>query len=88
MSNYFQSFGVVSEHEVDDHGAENYNQDLSEKRSEAIVVEMMLRIKIPGIRYVAKGLGETSPVDSNDTDSGRQKNRRVEIIVENADDFY
>lgn len=39
---------------------------------------------IEGARIAARGYGESSPVASNDTAEGRQRNRRIEIVISNA----
>lgn len=65
---------------TDDVGADDYNQDLSERRAKS--VQNYLEIK--GIRQDhlrARGFGESRPVADNTTDEGRQANRRVECIV-------
>ncbi len=73
---------------TDNIGSAEYNLELSQKRAEAIINQIMLRINSEGIHFEAKGLGETNPIASNDSESGRTKNRRVEIILENTDDPY
>jgi outer membrane protein OmpA-like peptidoglycan-associated protein len=70
--------------EVDGHtdnvGGDEYNQRLSEERAEAVrdylVAQGVSRSSVNAI-----GFGKTHPVASNDTASGRQQNRRVEIVV-------
>jgi outer membrane protein OmpA-like peptidoglycan-associated protein len=65
---------------TDSVGAEEFNQRLSERRA-ATVREFLVSQGI-GINAVsAHGLGKTMPVASNDTAEGRQRNRRVELIV-------
>ncbi|MCL7957677.1 MAG: thrombospondin type 3 repeat-containing protein [marine benthic group bacterium] len=69
---------------TDSRGAESYNQMLSEKRAQSVLDEM-LRVE-PGLaayrdRISAVGFGETQPIASNDTDEGRQRNRRVEFHI-------
>ncbi|HEV2118356.1 MAG TPA: OmpA family protein [Terriglobales bacterium] len=65
---------------TDSTGTEDYNQVLSEKR--AGTVRDFLVDKGVGINaMVARGLGESDPVASNDTSAGRKLNRRVELIV-------
>jgi outer membrane protein OmpA-like peptidoglycan-associated protein len=61
---------------------EAYNQQLSEKRAQS-VADALARDGLDRNRVTAKGLGTRSPVASNDTEEGRRKNRRVEVVVEN-----
>ena len=37
--------------------------------------------RVDGAKLTARGFGESRPVASNDTDAGRQKNRRVEVVI-------
>ncbi len=66
-------------------GSEEYNLKLSEKRAEAIRRSLVDQ-GVERQRISTEGLGESYPVASNDTDAGRQRNRRVEVIVSNQDD--
>lgn len=65
---------------TDSTGSESYNQDLSERRAES-VVGYFTRQGINQSRLVPMGRGETEPRADNNTEAGRQLNRRVEIIV-------
>lgn len=65
---------------TDDTGSAGYNQDLSERRAEA-VAGVLVREGVAPARVRASGLGETQPVASNSTPEGRQQNRRVEVII-------
>jgi len=65
---------------TDSTGSDEYNQGLSERR--AVSVRDFLSAQGVSItRMVAVGYGEHRPVASNDTKEGRQKNRRVELII-------
>lgn len=64
---------------TDDRGSEKYNQQLSEKRARYIA--QFFARKFPAIAVSAHGLGEMSPIASNATPEGRERNRRVEIQV-------
>ena len=61
---------------------EAYNQRLSERRANT-VADALERDGINGRNITAQGLGTRAPIASNDTESGRQQNRRVEVIIEN-----
>ena len=65
---------------TDNAGSPKYNETLSQKRAEA-VREYLVSKSIDGARLTAKGFGEKKPVVSNDTDAGREMNRRVEFKV-------
>jgi outer membrane protein OmpA-like peptidoglycan-associated protein len=62
-------------------GSTAYNQDLSEKR--AASVQAFLSTRIGTLRYTneAHGSGESRPIASNQTEEGRERNRRVEILI-------
>ncbi|PYX08474.1 MAG: flagellar motor protein MotB [Acidobacteria bacterium] len=70
--------------EVDGHtdsvGSDAYNQQLSEKRA-ASVRDYLAQQRIPIASVTVQGFGKTQPVASNATASGRQQNRRVELVV-------
>jgi outer membrane protein OmpA-like peptidoglycan-associated protein len=81
--------GIVLSHpelklEIEGHtdstGSEELNQRLSEQRGSE-VRRYLIEQGLPEANITAKGLGETMPVADNNTRAGRQKNRRVEIIV-------
>ncbi|WP_291010027.1 OmpA family protein [Hydrogenophaga sp.] len=74
---------VAIEGHTDTVGSESYNLALSEKRAEAVRTALLSR-GIAGIRVTSKGIGESTPVASNATAEGRQRNRRVEIIIADA----
>jgi OmpA-OmpF porin, OOP family len=65
---------------TDSVGTEEYNQELSVRRANAVKEFMVSEGIDPGIIDV-KGMGEAEPVASNDTAAGRAENRRVEISV-------
>jgi outer membrane protein OmpA-like peptidoglycan-associated protein len=81
--------GIVSGHpglklDVEGHtdsvGSDEYNQKLSEQRG-ASVRDYLTQQGMQAASVTTKGLGETQPVASNDTASGRQQNRRVELVI-------
>ena len=81
--------GIVLAHpglklEVEGHtdsvGSDDYNQKLSEQRASA-VRDFLVKEGLDSSTITAQGLGKAQPVASNDTATGRQLNRRVEMIV-------
>jgi outer membrane protein OmpA-like peptidoglycan-associated protein len=81
--------GIVASHpglklavegHTDNVGSDAFNQTLSEKRAGA-VRDYLVSQGIAQDAVTATGFGKTKPVASNDTSAGRQKNRRVEIVV-------
>ena len=65
-------------------GSSEYNQSLSQRRSTA-ASNYLASQGVSATRLRAVGRGETEPIGPNDTEAGRQSNRRVEIaIVANA----
>lgn len=67
---------------TDNVGSESSNQILSENRAKS-VVQYLSRNGIEETRLSYKGFGESQPVGDNNTDSGRQTNRRVEYEIKN-----
>ena len=74
---------VVIEGHTDSVGTEAYNQALSEKRAKAVEAELKSNVTNKKISYTIKGYGETTPVADNNTDQGREQNRRVEVKFNN-----
>ena len=65
---------------TDNAGSLDYNLDLSRQRAEAVVRDLVSTYGIDPGRLDAHGVGFLSPVASNDADSGRALNRRVELV--------
>ncbi|HEU4628012.1 MAG TPA: OmpA family protein [Steroidobacteraceae bacterium] len=70
---------VIIEGYTDSRGSEDYNQQLSQRRAQAVQDALASR-GIDRSRVEAVGRGESMPVASNDTSAGRQQNRRVEVV--------
>ncbi len=68
---------LVLEGHTDSRGSDTYNQGLSERRAAAVKAELVRKYGIPVDRVATVGYGESRPVASNDTEEGRQRNRRV-----------
>ena len=76
---------VEIEGHTDSVGADDYNQALSQRRADS-VKSFLVQRGISGARLSASGMGEHRPVAANESASGRQQNRRVEIIIGNPPD--
>lgn len=79
LNQYNQTIIEVAGH-TDSVGTDSYNQALSERRANAVASYLGSK-GIMQQRMIVVGAGETRPVASNDTDSGRAQNRRVEITL-------
>ncbi len=66
---------------TDSRGSEQYNLGLSDRRANAVREVMIDRFNVQANRISASGFGESQPVASNDTDSGRAQNRRVVTVI-------
>jgi outer membrane protein OmpA-like peptidoglycan-associated protein len=69
---------------TDSVGTDDYNQGLSERRA-AAVRDALTGMGISSDRIQARGLGKSSPVADNESATGRQQNRRVEVIISESD---
>lgn len=65
---------------TDNVGSKDYNVELSRRRAEAVRTYLLSQ-GVPASNMTAAGLGEVNPVASNATAAGRQRNRRVEMVI-------
>jgi outer membrane protein OmpA-like peptidoglycan-associated protein len=70
---------VIVEGYTDSTGSEDHNQELSQRRAQA-VADALAAHGVPAARYQAVGRGQAFPVATNSTSAGRQQNRRVEVV--------
>jgi outer membrane protein OmpA-like peptidoglycan-associated protein len=77
---------IVVKGHTDSSGAESYNLKLSEERAEN-VRKYLVAEGVSAARVTAIGFGEAYPLVSNDTSSGRQQNRRVELEIKPNDEL-
>lgn len=77
----FPNYKLKVEGHTDSIGSEQYNQKLSDARA-STVSEFLIGHGVGADRVTTYGFGESAPRATNDTEAGRQLNRRVEIIVE------
>ena len=79
LNEYNQTTVNVAGH-TDSVGSDSYNQKLSEQRASSVARYLQSR-GVANQRLQTAGYGESRPVDSNETESGRANNRRVEITL-------
>lgn len=65
---------------TDAKGSASYNQELSERRAES-ASSFLRRRGLASQRLITTGKGESEPVATNETEAGRQQNRRVEVAI-------
>jgi outer membrane protein OmpA-like peptidoglycan-associated protein len=71
---------IQLEGHTDSIGSDEYNMKLSQQRADA-VRDYLIGQGVPTSTVSATGLGKASPVASNETAAGRQRNRRVDMVV-------
>ena len=76
----YPGLNVQVEGHTDNVGSDAYNQQLSDERADT-VRQFLVAQGVPSANVSAQGFGKTQPVASNDSSEGRQRNRRVELIV-------
>jgi OOP family OmpA-OmpF porin len=67
---------------TDNQGTADYNLGLSRRRAASVVTALTSQYAIAGERLSSEGAGPTQPVAPNDTEEGRAKNRRVELVAQ------
>lgn len=77
---------ILIEGHTDATGSEEYNLDLSERRARSVAAQLG-GLEVDPTRFTIMGYGETQPVADNDTEMGRQANRRVELAIMANDDL-
>jgi len=75
------SIRVEIQGHTDSVGSDSYNQKLSEARAASVVNYFVMTHQIDPRRLVPRGYGETMPIASNISESGRELNRRVEFVI-------
>jgi outer membrane protein OmpA-like peptidoglycan-associated protein len=77
----YPSGSATLEGHTDSKGDDAYNQRLSEHRAESVERWLVEREGIDAGRLTPRGWGERKPVAGNEDDAGRQRNRRVEVVI-------
>jgi outer membrane protein OmpA-like peptidoglycan-associated protein len=71
---------ILIEGHTDNTGSDDHNMALSKDRAQS-VASYLATVDVASARFSTAGYGEAQPIVTNDTDEGRQKNRRVDIAV-------
>ena len=85
VSDYMEAYPwetAVLEGHTDSRGTEEYNIKLSQRRVNSIKKYLVEKLGISADRLTAVGYGKSRPIATNDTDEGRQLNRRVQAVME------
>ncbi|MFT5811812.1 MAG: OOP family OmpA-OmpF porin, partial [Rubritalea sp.] len=80
LKKYTEAITVIEGH-TDSRKSDAYNIKLSKSRAEVVKTVLIERFGIEANRVFTVGYGESRPIASNDTDEGRQANRRVVAVV-------
>lgn len=86
---HYKSTQIFINGHTDNQGEDTYNLELSKKRSAAVKYYFINVFKVQNNRMQTKGYGKTKPIapnnnpDGSDNPAGREKNRRVELIIKN-----
>jgi outer membrane protein OmpA-like peptidoglycan-associated protein len=73
---------IVVEGHTDSYGGDDNNLALSRRRAEAVSTYLTNELGVPAFRLSSVGYGETQPIANNDTEQGRARNRRIDVIIE------
>lgn len=79
--NLFSSASLNVEGHTDSFGSDKSNLELSQDRASSVQDFMLTRMDLKNAQIKAVGFGETRPVANNETVEGRQKNRRIDIVI-------
>jgi outer membrane protein OmpA-like peptidoglycan-associated protein len=81
--NQFEEMTVLVEGHTDSIGTDEYNLGLSQQRAQA-VYDFLVYQDVDPARLSVEGYGESRPVADNETEEGRQRNRRVDLVIQDA----
>ena len=74
------SLKLEIEGHTDSTGNASHNLDLSKRRAEAVKAVLVAQFNVDASRLTTAGMGDTKPIDSNDSPQGKAQNRRVEFV--------
>ncbi len=80
----FPNSTIVIEGHTDSYGSDKKNLDLSQERARAVKQYILANMNLEPTKVMSFGYGETKPIANNETKEGRAKNRRIDLIIQNA----
>jgi outer membrane protein OmpA-like peptidoglycan-associated protein len=80
ISEFPESYVVVEGH-TDAFGSDEQNQVLSQARADSVVRHLLDAMPISPTHLSAAGYGESRPVANNETEDGRRRNRRIDVVI-------
>lgn len=81
----FPGSSIVVEGHTDSYGSDEKNLELSQERASAVKQYIIANMSMDEKKIMAMGYGETKPIANNETKEGRTKNRRIDLIIKNAE---
>ena len=78
----FPNAKITVEGHTDSQGGEKNNQKISERRANTVAMELATKLGISASELTVAGYGESQPIASNKTKSGRAQNRRIDVLLE------
>lgn len=72
---------ITIEGHTDSYGGDDSNLKLSEERAQAVVVHLVTKMQVDPAIMRAVGYGETRPIANNESPEGREKNRRIDVVI-------
>lgn len=80
----FPKSTIVIEGHTDSYGSDKKNLELSQERASAVKQYILANMNLEPTKVMSFGYGENKPIANNETKEGRAKNRRIDLIIQNA----
>lgn len=81
----FPESSIIVEGHTDSYGSDEKNLELSTERAASVKQYLLANMNLDPTKVSAFGYGETKPIANNETKDGRAKNRRIDLIIKNAE---
>lgn len=80
----FPDSDVSVEGHTDSFGGDEFNQKLSQKRAESVRAYLLANMSLDPAAITAIGFGESKPIANNESNEGRAKNRRIDLVIKSS----